>query len=267
MSNEKVKIGIALAAGLCIGGGVGYLVAERTLRAKTEKEIDGVRDMFNRLREEDAEQARVDWSSQPTEDPDDDGEGYADPDPESLEEETVKLGYAPTVSDFELTPKFYPKPHNYVAPTPKDPEDIREEEEMRIRIVNPNRDNDPNDVTTWERDPNHPYVITDQEFRIDRPEFSKLSLTYYRGDDQLAEADGSFIHDQNGTAGDANLHNYFGLASGDPYLLHVRNERVGADFEITLNEGSYAVEVMGMNIEDQMVKESKRTIKKMRSHE
>jgi hypothetical protein len=273
VSNEKVKIGIALAAGLCIGGGVGYLVAERKIRSKTEKEINDVRDLFNRLRDEDAEQARVDWSSQPSEEEEDDGEGYADPDPQLLEEEAVKHGYG-TVTELNsrhINPSYVAgliKDRNYVAPTEKEPEDLREEEEVRnIRIVNPNRDVDPNDVTEWDRDPNVPYVITEREFAIDRQEFEKISLTYYRGDDTLTEADGSYIPDQDGTAGDDNLHNHFGLASGDPYLLHIRNERVGADFEITLNEGSFAQEVLGFNIEEKMIKESKKGIKKMRSHE
>jgi len=273
VSNEKVKIGIALAAGLCIGGGVGYLVAERKIRSQTEKEIDDVRNMFNRLREEDAEQARTDWSSQPEEEAEDDGEGSGDYAPELLEEEAVKQGYGTVteLSSRHINPNYVAgliKDRNYVAPTEKDPEDIREEEEVRnIRIVNPNRDHDPDDVTQWDRDPQRPYVITDQEFRIDRPELEKLSLTYYRGDDTLTEADGSFIPDQDGTAGDDNLHQFFGLASGDPYLLHIRNERVGADFEITLNEGSFAQEVLGFNIEEKMIKESKKGIKKMRSHE
>jgi hypothetical protein len=273
VSNEKVKIGIALAAGLCIGGGAGYLYAEKKIRSKTEKEIADVRAMFDRLREEDAAQARADWNPDAEEETDVDGEDYADADPEALETKVKELNYGDVV---ELTPRHVNpkyvgglvKDRNYVAPSEKDPEELREEAEVRnIRIVNPNRDNDPNDVTQWDRDPDHPYVITDQEFRIDRQEFEKLSLTYYRGDDTLAEADGTYIPDQDGTAGDENLHNHFGLVSGDPLLLHVRNERVGADFEITLDEGSYRMEVLGFAEEDRAIKASKRGIKKMRSHE
>lgn len=262
MSNEKVKIAIALAAGLCIGGSVGYIVAERKVRSKTEKEIADVRDMFNRIREEDAAQARADWNPV-AEEEDSDGEDYADPDPEQLSEKVKELNYGEVI---EFNPNYH---RPLYIPVEKDPEDLREEEEVRnIRVVNPHREVDPDDVTQWDRSPDHPYVITDYEFRVDRPEFEKLSLTYYREDDTLAEANDQYIPDQNGTAGDHNLHNYFGLVSGDPYLLHVRNERVGADFEITLNEGSYKREVLGMDIEEQTIKASKqRGIKKMRAHE
>ena len=269
MSNEKVKIVVALTAGLCVGGGVGYLLAERKIRSEAEKEIAGVKDLYKRLRAEDAAQAREDWESTPV----DEAEDRDEDSDEGFEEAALRIseenGYA---SPDELWEARHQDP-NYLPPTDPEPggddveEDIGKEDEdvRKIRVFNPNRDVDPNDVTQWERDPNRPYVITEAEYRIDRPEFEKLSLNYYKGDEVLTEANDSYIPDVDGTAGEDNLNNYFGLASGDERLLHVRNERVGADFEITLNDGAFAREVLGFGIEESMARESKKKIRKMRS--
>lgn len=276
MPNEQVKIAIALTAGLCIGGGLGYLVAERALRSHTEKEVAGVKALYRRLRDEDAAQAREDWNSAPRdevaeEDLEDDSE-------ESFSEEEVVLGNGYTrvlgYSSADDLPQARHQDPNYIPPTDQElgsddvDEDLREEDDYvrKIRVINPHRDVDPDDVTQWDRDPHRPYVITEAEFRIDHPEHEKLSISYYQGDDTMADENDQYIPDPDGTVGLENLQ-FFGLASGDERLLHIRNERVGADFEVTLNDGSYSREVLGFGIEESMVKESKNNIRKMRHRE
>jgi hypothetical protein len=71
MIDEKVKIGIALGVGLGIGGGVGYYVAVRKVRTQATEEVAKIQNLYQRLREEDAAQAREDWSSQPDDAPED----------------------------------------------------------------------------------------------------------------------------------------------------------------------------------------------------
>lgn len=273
MIDEKVKIGIALAVGLGVGGGVGYYVAVRKVRAQASEEVARIQDLYQRLRQEDAEQARLDWSSQP--DPSDSeaegDDGDLSDGIEEYQEKAVDLGY---IGSDDYVPGVHKSP-DYVGPEPKypgdedlqveDPDLQKEVEYVRsIRIHNPNSDADPNDVTKWERDPNRPYVITVDEFRHDRPDHDKITLTYYAGDDTLAEEDGTYIPDQDGTAGDDNLYNYFGLASGEENLLHIRNERVGCDFEIKLETGTFQREVLGFTPENDTLSKSKATIRKMR---
>lgn len=272
MANEKVKIGIALAAGLCIGGGLGYFIAERKVRHETEEEIEGVKRLYKRFRDEDAAQARADWSADATTnlEEDDSASAVDSITPESVAEKAVALGYVNAEDvvlkrDPNYIPPEYTEAGDEPFPTPNEvEEDLREDVEYvhNIRVVNPDR-NDPNDVTTWDRNPDFPYVITEEEFRIDEPTFEKDSLTYYRGDNTLAEEDGSFIPDLEGTVGQANLQ-YFGLASGDPTVVHIRNERVMSDFEVTLNRGLYTKQVLGFTEEDE---QPKRVIKKMRNRE
>jgi hypothetical protein len=280
MASEKVKIGIALTVGLCVGGGIGgyigYRLAEQKIRAQATEEVAKVQDLYKRLRREDAEQAQADWNPAPVDEEED-----SDVDPEEgigeFEEKIRDLGY---LGSDDYTPSQ--RDPQYITPELRfpsdagdadlsDPEDVDPDlgkgvEYVRnIRIINPNRDGDPDDVTQWERDPDRPYVITEAEFRLDRPEFEKITLTYYAGDDTLVEENGNFIPDQDGTAGDENLHNYFGLASGDENLLHIRNERVMCDFEITRDSDSFQRAVLGFDTEDD---ESKKIIiRKMRDSE
>jgi len=273
MANENVKIGIALAAGLCIGGGVGYFIAERKVRRETEAEIEGVKTMFRRLRDEDAAQARADWNPDTEEDIEkepeaDDHDGVT---PESVAEKAVTLGYVNAEDvvlkrDPNYVPPVYTSAGDEPFPTPNEVEDdLREDVEYvhNIRVVNPDR-NDPNDVTTWDRDPDFPYVITEEEFRIDEPTFEKLSITYYKQDNTLADEGRQYIPDLEGTVGEDNLR-FFGLASGDPRVLHVRNERVMADFEVTLDLGSYSKNVLGFDPEEEdMNNLPKNKLRKMR---
>lgn len=269
MTDEKVKIGIALTLGLAAGGGIGgylgYRLAEKKVRDQATEEVRKVQALYERLRAEDAEQARADWNP-PTEDdsePDSDGDVEEGPEPrlEAAQEVIRDLGYIAS-DDYQpgprLNPAYIPPPEQQYPPDTGDedfPEDIdddlkKEAEYVRnIRIHNPNSDADPNDVTRWERDPNLPYVITEAEFREDRKDLEKVTLRYFAEDDTLCESDGTFIPDQNGTAGDINLHNYFGLASGDDNILHIRNERVMCDFEITRDLGSYQKEVLGFDVD------------------
>jgi hypothetical protein len=269
MSNEKVKIGIALAAGLCIGGGVGYVIAERKVRKEAEAELDAVRTLYRRLRAEDQAEAESESIQEEDRDPEHWGTDL-DPDPEALEDKIRELGYDPAVL---LNGNTDP---NYIPPTTQPlgdeafDENVEQDLEAevdymrKIRIINPNRDVDPDDVTQWDRSPDFPYIITEAEFRIDEPTYEKLSLTYYRGDDSLAEANEDYIPDVDGTAGLLNLHDHWGAGSNDPMTMYVRNDRIMADFEITLNEGSYVNAVAGFNIENRMAKDSKRQLRKMR---
>lgn len=267
--NEKGKIGIALAVGLGVGGSIGYIVAERKVRKQAEADLDAVRAMFRRLREEEASEPEP--VQQEARDPERWGADL-DLDQEALEDQVKELGYDTAVSNggVRIDPNYIPP-----EPQPLGDEDFDEDVDedlkaevdymRRIRIVNPNRDiQDPDDVTQWDRSPDFPYIITEAEFRIDEPNFEKLDLTYYRGDGSLAEQDETYIPDVDGTVGLQNLHDHWGAGSGDPNTMYVRNERINADFEITLNEGSYVNAVAGFNIENRMARESKKQLRKMR---
>lgn len=95
-----------------------------------------------------------------------------------------------------------------------------------------------------ERDTFYPYVITFDEFYEDNPEYSKTCITYYREDDTLLDDAEGIIPNHIDIIGPEALE-FFGWKSKDPLVVHVRNEKIETDFEVTLDEGSYAETILG----------------------
>lgn len=92
-----------------------------------------------------------------------------------------------------------------------------------------------------------PYIITFEEHMEDE-ELETSRLTYYEGDDTMAdEEDKALTDDQEEVLIGDNLR--FGYGSKDPNIVYVRNPRVGLNMEIVRSTGSYAVEVLGLDKE------------------
>jgi hypothetical protein len=94
------------------------------------------------------------------------------------------------------------------------------------------------------RDELKPYIISHEEFLEADPGYDQVQLTYYAGDDTLADEADKVIPAVNQVIGDANLCR-FGAGSGDPRTVYVRNDQMATDFEIAKSDGKYAHEVLG----------------------
>lgn len=90
-----------------------------------------------------------------------------------------------------------------------------------------------------------PYFISEDEFMNDCETYEKLSLTYYEGDDTLADDRDELVTDIFNTIGDTL--GDFGSSVED--ILYVRNDRTSCDFEITRSDKSYSEFVLGMQPE------------------
>jgi len=89
------------------------------------------------------------------------------------------------------------------------------------------------------------YIITQEEFFTNEPEHTNATLTYFEGDDILADEADVPIDDLAQTIGtERNLK--FGHGSKDPNIVHIRNERLQHDFEIVRSGGKFAEEVFGI---------------------
>lgn len=99
------------------------------------------------------------------------------------------------------------------------------------------------------RSPDNPYIIHEEEFLESVEGFSQSSITYYAGDDVLADEREQVIPASDSIVGDDNLKR-FGHGSSDPRIVHVRNEYLSTDFEILLSDGKYAHEVLGLQHSD-----------------
>jgi len=95
------------------------------------------------------------------------------------------------------------------------------------------------------RGPEKPYVIHRDEYLGEDKGYSQSTLTYYKGDDILCDEHDVPIYNADSIAGPLE----FGRGSGDANVVYVRNERLEAEYEILLDTGHYAVEVLGTEIE------------------
>jgi hypothetical protein len=90
------------------------------------------------------------------------------------------------------------------------------------------------------RTPGKPYVIGVAELgESPNPGWQSLTITYYAGDQVLADDKDQPIRDVRGTVGSVELIT-FGGPSGDPHIKYVRNEKLEIDFEIIYSKEAYA---------------------------
>jgi hypothetical protein len=231
MNNEKLKITLALGTGLMVGGLIGYAIAEKHVRKQAEDEIADARRVFNKLREaaveEAQEQARKDWSG-PEDDEGDVEEDAPDITVADLHEAARTLSYAPPSG---------PRPD----PRPDVSEIIREiTEEQEVKSVYDPR----KDPTQYNRDPNYPYVISQEEFMQDEENYSKLSVKYYDKDSSLVDDRDQYIPNTDSIVGESNME-LFGVGTESPDLVYVRNDRLESDFEVERIHANYSIDVLG----------------------
>ena len=97
---------------------------------------------------------------------------------------------------------------------------------------------------TPKRDDSKPYGISIEEY-CDPPEGrQQITITYYATDKVLVDDQNGPIPNITATVGPINPM-LFGGISQDPHIRYVRNNRMDVDFEIILNAGSFAEEVLG----------------------
>lgn len=95
------------------------------------------------------------------------------------------------------------------------------------------------------RTPNNPYIIHQDEFFENETEFSQTTLTYYEGDDVLADTDDTVIHNRLTLIGDPLSR--FGHGTDDYNVLYVRNPHLEMEYEICRVQKSFEVEVEGLD--------------------
>lgn len=107
------------------------------------------------------------------------------------------------------------------------------EEELELRLASPDS----------------PYVIHLDEFMENEHNHDQVTLTFYLGDEVLADERDEEIPFPDPYVGEDNLKK-FGHGSGDPNVVLVRNERLSMDYEVALAEGKYVHEVLGLEHSD-----------------
>jgi hypothetical protein len=260
---DALSSGVGLAAGLAVGGLCGYYLARRvgqkTFEARVAREVASVKAFY---------QARTKASSAPGDYGDDGspavGGRYRKPggrSPAAAAQSLADLkrrgivssasgpadgGDSVPIPPFDSVPGESPDD----APGQQDPlagmsghdggdgdEADSDDEEDRIASEIPPYDPVPERGTG-------PYVISTSEFYEDKENYNKISLTYYAADQVLVDEQEHPLNDWAKIAG-TSFASSFGEQSEDERIVHIRNERLEADFEIALHEGSYVEVVLG----------------------
>jgi hypothetical protein len=91
-----------------------------------------------------------------------------------------------------------------------------------------------------------PYVIHADEFISGEMGFAQSTITYYAGDDIMADELDTPIYNYMGIMGELK----FGHGSKDPNVVYIRNETMNHEWEVLLHQGKYETEVLGHDIED-----------------
>jgi len=231
--------------GVGIGAIAGILIFQKRIdkhyQAIADEEIESVRDTYKLLRKQ-----------PPYDDPKTAVKAYLErvDELQYLSEGGEPLDEGDYIEDEETPPLIIKsQPEGFWRDTEGNP-DVITEEEMEDGAL------------FGERSADAPYVISFQEFMDEREEFEKISIEYYEADNTLADDRELIITDVEGTIGRANL-SRFGQGSQDPAIVYIRNESLGADFEVAHNHKGYAEIVLGVNDDPK----PKKRIPKMREED
>lgn len=132
----------------------------------------------------------------------------------------------------------------------EDAEEVEVEENVFLngKAINPFEWNQ--EVEESKRDTESPYVISFEEYNENANDWEQGGLTYYEGDDVLADEADNPIPEIEATVGYDNL-NRFGQGSGDKNVVYIRNERIQSDFEIIHSPSKFVEHVTGLQHSDE----------------
>ncbi len=91
------------------------------------------------------------------------------------------------------------------------------------------------------------FVIHADEYNAQEEDYTQITLTYYEGDDLMADENNEMVTNHERTVGKLR----FGHGSNDPNLCYIRNVEREADYEILRHTGKFTEEVMGLEFESE----------------
>lgn len=209
---------IATVAGISgiAGAAVGYKIAEKRLAAQFDERL-----------QKETEEMRTFYQNVPT-------KKYSSPE-EAVQDLVVPDLAQKALSTYQGQKTAYHKVEKAEDPKPEDFEPFEGDEEKQEEMVR--------NIFESPRDPDNPYLISEEEFNQNEGEFQQVNLLYYAEDDVLIDIREDVIEDPTKTTG-LDFKQNFGWRADDDYI-HVRNEKLRIDFEI-VRHGSYAKDVLGV---------------------
>lgn len=219
-------LGAASVVSLAVGSVSGYLYARRVLGAQ-----------FDARLEEEIKQTKAFYENLQKPDPDDlaahlvgkdfDGDSQInvyDTQTVEMPEEIAALANKFAEAEAEIEEEAQPLEYNAFEDAPKTGWDQQYEDDSRKNGI--------------------PYIVSEEEFNENALDHEQGHLTWYGGDNVLADSKDEVISDETKYVGDRALDN-FGHGSQDPNIVFVRNEMMEMDFEIAKSNKSYSEDVLG----------------------
>lgn len=176
---------------------------------------------------------------------------------ERLDEETQKMR-----EFYEIVKKPFETPEEAVAALipPKGDEDPRAKHDKIAyhkivtkegygEPVDPIPAEEPVENTTHNvfdkpRDLSRPYVISQDEFEQNESDHDQNTLTFYEADNVLVDERDEILPEADMMLGER-FRVQFGQQSTDENTVHIRNDKLGLEFEVVRSERSYKEDVLG----------------------
>jgi hypothetical protein len=216
LSNREVAL---LATGLAVGVSIGYFTAQYQFDKILKLELEKAQTDFDQASESmrmTYERARQNWEK---------------PELKAVVEE---LGYASEVDE------------GRVETTDQEVAEVKASLEKNVFDTEMPEWN--YEIETGKRvaSPELPYILHKDEFFENEPDHEQTTITWYNGDDVLADERDEVIEPREHIVGNDNLKMMgTGHGSGDPNVIYIRNDRTGHDYEVIFSGGSFSEEVAG----------------------
>lgn len=242
LSNPKMHILGATLVGVAFGGALTYLVVSKRLSAKYQKEADAqIEDVKNRYSVIHKNGTNL--------------EELAAVHPESDRERAEDIITEQEYISYDQVETTAEAPESPVEEAISVTQAIIEATSGEITHHNVFESDDPTTYFNFREEqarrkakPDLPHVITKDEFDNNDTDYDQATLTYYDGDDVLADQQDSPVDNIEAVMGYENLLR-FGHGSGDPRIVYIRNPKLELDFEVVHSDGKFAKEVLGFDDE------------------
>lgn len=223
INHVQAKLIAAFSIGGVAGAAAGYFFTKRHMEERLEREVQDVKDNYRLLRKDDYE-SPTDYVEKV----------YGDD--EQGGPQLPPLDINQIVEHQKLNDEMVEKVEPYRTGSVFNAfENSKKEQEQ----LPPDAEDALYDTLVSQRTDDKPFLISVDEFHDEMIHYSKISITYFKGDNIVAYEDDSMMLDPDTSFDLINL-SRFGIKSNDPNIVYVRNPLMDIDYEIVLDEGKFA---------------------------